>query len=173
MPLNKYAPQVATHRRTQNAILEATKQLIATTGIKKMSMIEIADVSEVSRATLYNHYRDKESVIRALCEAELARLVEIAQNAPDSTAALQQISLQVSSDPALAAMRVQDPDQLLLALTKHDDNLWKAFAIALNHLLGQAQGALALRWLLGQALHPLTAEQSHSQAEAITGIANL
>jgi AcrR family transcriptional regulator len=49
MPLNKYAPQVATHRRTQNAILEATKELIATTGLKKMSMIEIADVSQVSR----------------------------------------------------------------------------------------------------------------------------
>ncbi len=81
MPLNKYAPQVATHRRTQNAILEATKQLIATTGLRKMSMIEIADVSEVSRATLYNHYRDKESVIRSLCESEMQRLVEIAQAA--------------------------------------------------------------------------------------------
>ena len=81
MPLNKYAPQVATHRRTQSAILEATKSLIATTGLKKMSMIEIADASEISRATLYNHYRDKESVVLALCESELARLVEIAQNA--------------------------------------------------------------------------------------------
>jgi hypothetical protein len=42
----------------------------------------------------------------------------MAQNAPDATSALEQISLQVSSDPALAAMRVQDPDQLALALTK-------------------------------------------------------
>jgi len=173
MPLNKYAPQVATHRRTQNAILEATKQLITTTGIKKMSMIEIADSSEVSRATLYNHYRDKESVIRALCESELARLVEIAQAAPDATTALHTISLQVSSDPALAAMRTQDPDQLTLVLTNHEDQLWKAFAIAMTHLLGEAKGALALRWLLGQALHPLSADQSRIQAEAISGIANL
>ncbi len=173
MPLNKYAPQVATHRRTQNAILEATKQLITITGIKKMSMIEIADSSEVSRATLYNHYRDKESVIRALCESELARLVEIAQAAPDATTALHNISLQVSSDPALAAMRTQDPDQLTLVLTNHEDQLWKAFAIAMTHLLGEAKGALALRWLLGQALHPLSADQSRIQAEAITGIANL
>jgi AcrR family transcriptional regulator len=173
MPLNKYAPQVATHRRTQNAILEATKDLIATTGIKKMSMIEIADVSEVSRATLYNHYRDKDSVIRALCESELARLVEIAQSAPNPTTALEQLSLQVCADKALAAMRIQDPDQLTLALSKQDHQLWKAFSIAMNHLLGQAKGALALRWLLGQALHPITPEQSHSQAEAITGIANL
>ena len=173
MPLNKYAPQVATHRRTQNAILEATKELIATTGLKKMSMIEIADASEVSRATLYNHYRDKESVIRALCEFELARLVELAQAAPDATSALQQLSIQVSSDPALSSMRTQDPDQLTLALSRQDDQLWKAFSIALNHLLGEAKGALALRWLLGQAMYPINAEQSRIQAEAITGIANL
>ena len=173
MPLNKYAPQVATHRRTQKAILEATKELIATTGLKKMSMIEIADVSQVSRATLYNHYRDKESVLLALCESELARLVEIAQNAPDPAAALEQISLQVSSDSALAAMRVQDPEQLTVALAKQEDNLWKAFSIALSHLLGEEKGALALRWLLGQALYPINAQQSRSQAEAITSIANL
>ena len=173
MPLNKYAPQVATHRRTQIAILEATKQLVATTGIRKMSMIEIADVTEVSRATLYNHYRDKESVIRALCESELMRLVEIAQAAPDSKTALEKLAIAVSSDAALAAMRTQDPDQLTLALTKHDDQLWKAFSIALNHLLGEAKGALALRWLIGQALHPLSPEQSRTQAEAITGVANI
>ena len=173
MPLNKYAPQVATHRRTQNAILEATKQLIATTGIKKMSMIEIADVSEVSRATLYNHYRDKESVIRALCESELAHLVEIAQQAPDATTALERISIHVSTDPALAAMRIQDPEQLTLALSRHDDTLWRAFTIALTHLLGEGKAALALRWLIGQALHPLNPQQSRTQAEAITGVANL
>lgn len=173
MPLDKYAPQVATHRRTQTAILEATKELIATTGLKKMSMIEIADLSQVSRATLYNHFRDKDSVIRALCESELARLVEIAQNSPDATSALEQISLEVSSDSALAAMRGQDPEQLTVALTHQDDQLWKAFAIALNHLLGEEKSTLALRWLLGQALHPLTPEQSRTQAKGIAGIANL
>ena len=173
MPLDKYAPQVATHRRTQTAILEATKELIATTGLKKMSMIEIADLSQVSRATLYNHFRDKDSVIRALCESELARLVEIAQNSPDANSALEQISLEVSSDSALAAMRGQDPEQLTVALTHQDDQLWKAFAIALNHLLGEEKSTLALRWLLGQALHPLTPEQSRTQAKGIAGIANL
>jgi AcrR family transcriptional regulator len=173
MPLNKYAPQVATHRRTQVAILEATKQLIATNGLKKMSMIEIADVSEVSRATLYNHYRDKDSVIRALCESEMQRLVEIAQAAPDATTALEQISIQISGDTALAAMRTQDPDLLTIALSAQDDTLWKAFSIAMGHLLGIEKGELASRWLIGQALHPISSAQSRTQAEAITAIANL
>jgi AcrR family transcriptional regulator len=173
MPLNKYAPQVATHRRTQNAILEATKQLIATTGLRKMSMIEIADVSEVSRATLYNHYRDKDSVIRSLCESEMQRLVAIAQVAPDATSALERISIEVSADKALASMRRQDPDFLALALSAQNDTLWKAFSIAMGHLLGQEKGELATRWLIGQALHPITSTQSRTQAEAITSIAHL
>ena len=173
MPLNKYAPQVATHRRTQNAVLEATKQLIATTGLKKMSMIEIADVSEVSRATLYNHYRDKDSVLRALCESEMQRLVAIAQAAPDTTTALEQISIEISQDKALAAMRTQDPDSLTIALAAQTDTLWKAFAIAMGHLLGTEKSQLATRWLIGQALHPITPAQSRAQAEAITSIANI
>jgi hypothetical protein len=51
--------------------------------------------------------------------------------------------------------------------------LWKAFAIALNHLLGEEKSSLALRWLLGQALHPINPQQSRAQAEVITGVANL
>ena len=174
MPLNKYAPQVATHRRTQAAILEATKGLIATTGLKKMSMIEIADASQVSRATLYNHYRDKESVMAALCESEMERIVTLAQGASDATSALMLISQEISRDPALAAMRRNDPEILTQAFSTQDHLLWKAFAVAITHVVGdEKKSALVVRWLLGQTLSPLTPEQSRSQAQGITGIANL
>ena len=95
MPLNKYAPQASTHRRTQSAILIATKQLIATVGLAKMSMIEIADTSEVSRATLYNHFRDKESVVAALCESECERLISIARSAANASEALEILSIEI------------------------------------------------------------------------------
>jgi len=174
MPLNKYAPQVATHRRTQAAILEATKGLIATTGLKKMSMIEIADASQVSRATLYNHYRDKESVLAALCESEMERIVTLAQGASDATTALTLISQEISRDTALAAMRRNDPEVLTQAFCAQDHLLWKAFAVAITHVVGdEKKSALVVRWLLGQTLSPLTPEQSRSQAQGITGIANL
>lgn len=174
MPLNKYAPQVATHRRTQSAILEGAKTLIATVGLNKMSMIEIADISEVSRATLYNHYRDKESVIAALCESEVERLVTIAQSAPTSTDALELLSLAISQDLAIAAMRAQDPQNLTIALSAHDHVLWKGFAVAMSHIVpNHVSCELAIRWLIGQALYPLTPVQSRQQAEALTGFANL
>jgi len=174
MPLSKYAPQVVTHRRTQSAILAGAKNLITTIGLKKMSMIEIADVSEVSRATLYNHYRDKESVIRALCESEMARLVTIGQSAANSTDALEHLSLQISQDSALAAMRTQDPESLTSALAKQDDVLWQGFAVAMEHIVNNPiVSELCIRWLIGQVLHPLSAVQSREQAEVITGFANL
>lgn len=168
MQLNKYAPQVTTHRRTQSAILAGTKNLIATVGLAKMSMIEIADTSEVSRATLYNHYRDKESVITALCESEILRLIAIAHSAPNATDALELLSIQISTDAALAHMRIHDPARLTQGLTATKNRLWTAFSDALAEITGsQVLADLALRWLVGQALNPLTSEESRLHAELL------
>ena len=174
MPLNKYAPQAATHRRTQSAILEGAKNLIATVGLAKMSMIEIADTSQISRATLYNHYRDKESVLAALCDSEIRRLVSIAQSAPNPTDALELLSIQISSDGALANMRICDPAPLtqVMAATAHP--LWMQFNNALAMILGsQILADLATRWLIGQVIQPLTPEDSRLQAEFLIARANL
>jgi AcrR family transcriptional regulator len=122
---------------------------------------------------LYNHYRDKDSVIRALCESQLAQLVGVAQAAPDVTSALEQVSILVSKDSALAAMRAQDPDLLTIALSAQHDTLWTAFSIALSNLLGLEKSELAIRWLIGQVLHPINPAQSRSQAESIAGFENL
>ncbi len=172
--LEKYAPQVATHRRTTAAIAQGAKELIATVGLNKASMIEIADISEVSRATLYNHYRDKESVLRALAESEMARLIAIAQSAPNTTDALEALSIQISADPALASMRHRDPGALATILAAQSDSLWNQFHNALAEILSDHNTAsLAIRWLIGQALAPLTPTQSRLQAEALTTRANI
>ena len=174
MPLNKYAPQVSTHRRTQSAILSGTKNLIATVGLAKMSMIEIADTSEVSRATLYNHYRDKDSVIAALCESESTRLIAIAQSAPNAIDALGLLSIQISTDAALAHMRVHDPAPLTLALAATNSPLWANIADALAVITGsQVLADCALRWLVGQVLQPLTPQDSRLQAELLISRANI
>ena len=174
MPLNKYAPQAATHRRTQNAILEGAKALISTVGLAKMSMIEIADTAQVSRATLYNHYRDKESVLAALCDFEIRRLASIAQSAPNPTDALEVLSIQISSDSALAKMRTSDPGPLNQVMAAPSHPLWMQFNDALAMILGsQVLADLATRWLIGQVLQPLTPEDSRLQAEFLIARANL
>jgi len=161
----KYASQGATHRRTEEAILAATKELIATLGISKISMIDISVHSQVARATLYNHFRDKASVIEALVHSEIARITQAMQNVGTPADALEFLSLSVSSDPALAGLREYDAAALaqMLIHSEHPLYLDVARAVFAKTQSPSATG-LAMRWLLGQVLQPLTPEQSREQA---------
>jgi TetR/AcrR family transcriptional regulator, transcriptional repressor of aconitase len=164
----KYLLQGGIHRRTESAILEGTKKLIAQFGASNVSMIEIADASEVSRATLYNHYRDKNAVLQALVAAEVERLVELASRAGTLADALETLSREISTDSALASMRTHD-GQMLIAIMSHAENpLYLTLAQCIYEATKSEAGTgLAMRWLLGQVMQPITAKQSREQAELL------
>jgi len=131
-------------------------------------MIEIADASEVSRATLYNHYRDKNAVISALITAEVELMIELAGKAGTPADALEKLSLYISSDPALAAMRQHDQSALTQALSHSDHPLYLELARSLyGATKSEAGTGVAMRWLIGQAMQPLNAKQSREQAELL------
>jgi AcrR family transcriptional regulator len=128
-------------------------------------MIEIADHSEVSRATLYNHYRDKDAVLAALVASEVARLAELATNAGTPADALESLSISISSDAALAAMRIHDAELLVAAMTNTASEHYLTIAqIIFGATKSQAGTGIAMRWLLGQVLQPISPEQSREQA---------
>ena len=131
-------------------------------------MIEIADASEVSRATLYNHYRDKSAVLLALLTAEVERLVELAERAGTPADALETLSREVSADTALASMRTHD-GQMLIAIMSHSENpLYLTLAQCIyDAIKSEAGTGVAMRWLLGQVMQPITPKQSREQAELL------
>lgn len=160
---------MTSYRRTRSAILEATKILIARHGLQVTSMIEIADTAEVSRATLYNHFRSKESVMRGLLEFEVSRILELAADETSPAPALARMSIEISSNPALATMRTYDPAILTQLLSAGADPLWQQIHEGLVRLLPSSQTVeLTLRWLIGQVFAPLTPEQSAQQSGVIT-----
>lgn len=164
----KYLLQGGIHRRTESAILEGTKNLIALHGISNISMIEIADASEVSRATLYNHYRDKNAVLNALITAEVERLVELASRAGTPADALETLSIEISHDAALASMRIHDQDALIAVMTHAENPLYLVLATCIYEATKSEAGTgLAMRWLLGQVMQPISAQQSREQAELL------
>ena len=120
----KYQHQGSLHRRTEEAILEGTKSLIARVGIARLSMIEIADHSQVSRATLYNHFRDKDAVLAALLTSEVSRICSEATNAGTPADALEALSIAISSDQALEAIRRFDGEILSGALAHTQSELF-------------------------------------------------
>jgi AcrR family transcriptional regulator len=163
-----YKRQMTSYRRTRSAILEGAKSLIASVGLQRMNMIEIADTSEVSRATLYNHFRDKGSVLRALLESEVERVFQLVDSDISPAEALAEISLAISSDTALKMMRVADSGLLTQMLARTEDPLWLQIDLGLKRLLGDGSRAeIARLWLIGQVLQPLTPEQSREQSQAI------
>ena len=162
---------MTSYRRTRSAILEGAKSLIATVGLQRTNMIEIADTSQVSRATLYNHFRDKSSVVRALLESEVERVFQLVDSDISPMEALVKVSQEISSDSALAMMRKTDPGILSHLLTQVEDSLWQQIHSQLNQLLqSENVTSIAKLWLVGQVLQPLNAEESREQARAITSL---
>jgi AcrR family transcriptional regulator len=167
-PLNNaptYQRQGAIHRRTEEAILSTTKSLIAQKGLTATTMIDISTESQVSRATLYNHYRDKNAVVNALLISELNRLKELMATIGAPAAVLEQLSLEISSDKALEMMRLSDPTALAFALTDSANPLWQEFHAAILEITKlEICTSLAVAWLKSQVLSPITPQQSADEA---------
>lgn len=167
-PLNnapKYQRQGAIHSRTESAILETTKNLIAQKGLTATSMIDISAESQVSRATLYNHYRDKSAVVLALLTSELERLREMMVAIGTPAAVLEKLSLEISGSDALKMMRLSDPTALAFALTDSSHPLWLEFHAAILEITKlEICTSLAVAWLKSQVLSPVTPQQSADEA---------
>ena len=159
---------MTSYRRTQSAILEGTKSLIATVGLQRTNMIDIADTSQVSRATLYNHFRDKTSVVRALLESEVDRIFQLVDSDTSPADALLEISREISTDPALTMMRKTDQGILAQMLVRVEDPIWQQINAGLVRLLGdENRSEIARLWLIGQVMQPLGVDQGLTQARAI------
>ena len=167
-PLNnapKFQRQGAIHSRTESAILETTKNLIAQKGLTATTMIDISVESQVSRATLYNHYRDKSAVVLALLTSELSRLRDLMESIGTPAAVLEKLSLEISGSDALAMMRLSDPTALAFALTDSANPLWLEFHAAILDVTKlEVCTSLAVAWLKSQVLAPITAQQSADEA---------
>ena len=158
-----YALQGATASRSEAALLTATKEIISTQGIKNLAMIDIADLSQVSRATLYNHFRDKDAVLYSLLSREIITLFKGAPSNPAEL--LEYFSCAISADSALAGMRAHDRGILTTMLLRSDDKIWHAIDAFFIHALGSdVKAGIAISWLLGQILQPLSPDQSKAQA---------
>jgi AcrR family transcriptional regulator len=63
-------------------ILDAARDLFAREGYERVTMRAVADAIEYSATTIYNHFEDKDDLVRALCEADFSRLLGALQQQP-------------------------------------------------------------------------------------------
>ena len=157
---------MATNQRSRTAILSGAKIVITEVGSYESNMNDIAARAEVSRATVYNHFSDKEEMMLSLVESEILRLFEIGKKAPTKRDALYALSIEISKDLALRKMVETDPLDIAKFVRVTEHPLWQLINSSLATLFGESGGTV-LRWLIGQIASPLTPDESAKQADKI------
>ena len=155
---------MANNQRSRTAILSGAKIVITEVGSYESNMNDIAARAEVSRATVYNHFSDKEEMMISLVESEIRRLYEVGRKAPTKRDALYAISLEISRDPALRKMVQTDPLDIAKFVTVTSHPLWTLIKDSLDSLFGESSGTV-LHWLIGQIASPLTPAESAKQSD--------
>tara|TARA_B110000503_G_C7069967_1_gene380453 strand:- start:346 stop:846 length:501 start_codon:yes stop_codon:yes gene_type:complete len=158
---------LAPAQRSRTAILAGVKTVISEVGSYESNMVDIAARAQVSRATIYNHFADKEEMMFSLLESEILRLADLVKSAESTKGALLVLSREISGDQALRKMTETDPEDIAAFVTIGRHPLWAIVQESLTIIFGVDNSSLVLHWLLGQVASPLTAAESAHQADQI------
>lgn len=163
---------LAPAQRSRTAILAGAKIVIGEVGSYESNMVDIAARAQVSRATVYNHFADKEEMMLSLLESEILRLADLAKAATSTKDALLVLSREISGDVALRKMTVTDPTDIAAFITIGAHPLWAVVQESLTKIFGLDNSSLVLHWLLGQVASPLTPAESAHQADQLSSAIN-
>jgi AcrR family transcriptional regulator len=132
--------------------------------VRACTMQAVAAAAGVSKATLYNYFRTKDELARALLRAELARLSELAATLPPDQA-LAALADEVGEHPVVRRLAVVEPETLILLVDVPPEVLGELTARLAAALGTDEDGAgIAVRWLLGVLLHPARSSARHRAA---------
>jgi AcrR family transcriptional regulator len=78
---------IEAHRReVQDAIVEATVTLIAQRGLRSVTMSQIAEETDIGRATLYKYFPDVEAILHAWHDRQINRHLDHLEQVRDQAA---------------------------------------------------------------------------------------
>jgi AcrR family transcriptional regulator len=143
--------------RTRAELLRGAVRAFAEHGVRRAAMQDIAAAAGVAKATLYNHFRTKDDVARAVLAAELDRVAAVAQGRPAAEALLV-LAEEAARHPVLRRLAQSEPELLVRLLTAPAGD-WAAVVAAVAAVSGldPADAEPVTRWLLGLVLQPGTA----------------
>jgi AcrR family transcriptional regulator len=173
--------------RTRAGLLDGALSVIEREGLARLTMSSVARRSGVAKATLYNHFRTKDDVVRELVRREVGLLADDAQSAsaraalagatPDGAAAagLDRAAADLADHVAGRRVAIEEPGRLAAVLSLAEGGSWPQARSQLAVLLGVppefAVVALAARWLLGQLFDPQPAAVRQRTAVVVVAAA--
>ncbi|MGY2128674.1 TetR family transcriptional regulator [Blastococcus sp. SYSU DS0617] len=156
--------------QTRRGLVEGAARAFAEHGVRRSTMQSIAAAAGVAKATLYNHFRTKDEVARALLAVELDRLTGLAGAQPP-VEALAVLSDELGAHPVLRRLAEAEPE-VLAGLLSVDADSWTLLRDRLaDALRTDADGAeLVARWLLGVVIRPGRSLDRHRQAARLAAV---
>jgi AcrR family transcriptional regulator len=150
--------------RTRNLLVAGAARAFAEHGVRACTMQAVAAAAGVSKATLYNYFRTKDELARALLTAELDRLTTLATELPGERA-LAALADELAEHPVLRRLAEVEPETLT-ALVVVDAQVVAELTATLGAALDcDEDGAgIAVRWLLGVLLQPTRSSARHRAA---------
>jgi AcrR family transcriptional regulator len=113
----------------RDAVLDVATDLLATYGVRRVSLSDLSTTAKVSRQSLYRWFGDRDGVVRAVLVRERDRFVDAALAAaadePDLRQGLEAVIAETlrmaATHPLLNRLRVSDPEVLLPLLASADN----------------------------------------------------
>ena len=138
----------------RDVVLDVATDLLATYGVRRVSLSDLSTTAKVSRQSLYRWFGDRDGVVRAVFIRERDRFVDAALAAaadePDLRQALEAVigeTLRMAAThPLLNRLRVSDPEVLLPLLASADDVVTATVsAVAVEFITSRVPDADAAR----------------------------
>ena len=143
--------------RTRDGLLDGALASLELNGLRGTTMAGIAVRAGVAKATLYNHFRTREDLLRALVQREVERLALPARGQELGTT-LAAAGESIARMPAVRHLAATEPSALLPLLAPGAGADWDRVRGLLAETLGvdarSAQVDVVLRWLVGLLLEP-------------------
>jgi AcrR family transcriptional regulator len=136
-------------------------------------MSGVADASGLARATVYNHVRDRDELLRLMISALRAEVVSLALRATDPRVGLTNLAEWIATDEAIAGLRAHNP-AALVSVSETLVALPEDIALEVITILGAwgvhsdlSTAEAALRWLTSYFLAPGTRSEREVGADVM------
>jgi AcrR family transcriptional regulator len=136
--------------RARSQILAAAGSLVAEAGLRAVTMAALARRARVAKATVYNHFRDRDEVLRALLHAERDALLAHCAEHPRGER-LDAAARWIGEHPVLTGLRAHDPAVVigLASAAVHDPHVAEQVAAWAGP---SRDTAATTRWLVSFAV---------------------
>lgn len=160
-------------QRTQDAIADAARTILKTKPVKNLSMVSLAETSQIARATVYNHVNEKADIYALISKSYQKDVEKIINQNQKLVSGLKALADFVANDPAVQGLAKHDPkslNQVISHIHSMPDYIAKLLMDALlswNVAADLISADVVVRWITSHAISPGLETEREVGAEVI------